>query len=53
MPARDIFHNAVRNAPSQEGWTITRDPLSLKIGGVEMAIDLGSEKLLAAERDEE
>jgi len=53
VPTRDIFHDAVRNALEKEGWTITHDPMSIKIGGVEMAIDLGAEKLLAAEKDGE
>lgn len=53
MPARDIFHNAVKNALQKEQWIITHDPLSLDIGGVEMYIDLGAEKLIAAEKDGE
>ena len=30
MPARDIYHNAVKNALVKDGWTITDDPLHLK-----------------------
>lgn len=51
MPARDIFHNAVKNALQKEQWVITHDPLSIDIGGVEMYIDLGAEKLIAAEKE--
>ena len=51
MPAKDIFHDTVKNALQKEGWIITHDPLLLRVGGVEMAIDLGAEKLIAAERD--
>ncbi len=51
MPARDIFHNAVKNALQKEQWIITHDPLSIDIGGVEMYIDLGAEKLIAAEKE--
>jgi len=51
MPARDIFHKAVRKALEKEQWLITHDPLSLDIGGVEMYIDLGAEKILAAEKN--
>lgn len=36
-----------------EGWQITHDPLRIKIGTVEMAIDLGAEQLIAAERANE
>jgi hypothetical protein len=51
--ARDLFHDAVRNALVKDGWIITEDPLFLKIGGVEIYIDLGAEKLIAAERNNE
>ncbi|NJK65024.1 MAG: fatty-acid oxidation protein subunit alpha [Synechococcaceae cyanobacterium SM2_3_1] len=51
MAARDLFHNAVKAALTKDGWQITDDPLVLKVGGVDLLIDLGAEKLLAAERD--
>ena len=51
MSARDIFHQAVKNGLIKDGWTITHDPLSLSIGGVEMFVDLGAEKLIAAEKN--
>ncbi|MDM8525566.1 element excision factor XisH family protein [Desulfococcaceae bacterium HSG8] len=51
--AKDIFHKVVRNALEKEGWVITHDPLYVKVGGVGMEIDLGAEKLIAAEKDEE
>jgi hypothetical protein len=50
MPARDIYHNAVKNALTKDGWTITQDPLSLRIGKKDLFIDLGAEKLLAAQK---
>ena len=53
MAARDIFHDAVKQALEKAGWRITHDPLSLQIGGVEMYIDLGAEQLIAAEREGE
>lgn len=53
MPARDIFHQAVKNALQKDGWLITHDPLSITAGGVDLYIDLGAERLLAAERDGE
>ncbi len=49
---KDIFHNAVKAALQKDGWTITHDPYSLAVGGVEMYIDLGAEQLLGAERDD-
>ena len=51
MAARDIFHNAVRKALEKEGWAITHDPMFIQVGGVEMYIDLGAEKLIAAEKE--
>ncbi|MGC8643363.1 MAG: element excision factor XisH family protein, partial [Isosphaeraceae bacterium] len=29
MPARDLFHECVRHALVQDGWTITHDPFRL------------------------
>jgi hypothetical protein len=53
MPARDIHHDTVKSALVKDGWTITDDPLSLKIGTRNTSIDLGAEKLIAAERGTE
>ncbi|OLT58538.1 XisH family protein [Moorena bouillonii] len=50
MPAKDIYHDTVKNALIKDGWTITNDPLSLKIGKKDIYIDLGAEKLLVAEK---
>lgn len=51
--ARDKFHQCVRRAMEKDGWLITDDPLRLSSGKVDVEIDLGAEKLLAAERGEE
>ena len=53
MTAKDIFHDAVKHALEKDGWKITHDPLFLSFGGVDMYIDLGAERILAAERDDE
>ncbi|MDQ2686416.1 MAG: fatty-acid oxidation protein subunit alpha [Armatimonadota bacterium] len=54
MPARDAYHDAVRNALVKDGWTITADPLRLRLrGGRRLFVDLGAERLLAAERGTE
>jgi hypothetical protein len=50
MGARDVFHQAVKAALTKEAWQITDDPLVLQVGGVDLYIDLGAEKLLAAEK---
>ena len=39
MPARDIYHQAVRNALIKDGWTITHDPLRLSLGSKYLYID--------------
>jgi hypothetical protein len=48
MPARDKYHDAVRNALIKDGWTITHDPLRLVWGKRDMYVDLGAKKLLGA-----
>jgi hypothetical protein len=53
MPARDIYHGTVKTALVKDGWVITDDPLSLRIGTRNTSIDLGAEKLIAAERGAE
>ncbi len=50
MPAKDIYHDTVKNALIKDGWTITNDPLSLKIGKKDIFIDIAAEKLLVAEK---
>ncbi len=50
MPACDTYHDAVKAALVKEGWTITHDPLRLPWGGKDMYVDLGAERLMAAEK---
>src|SRR5258708_2536591 len=50
MPARDAYHNLVRNALIKDGWTITHDPLHLFWGRRDLYVDLGAEKLFGAEK---
>lgn len=51
MPAKDLHHDAVVAALIKDGWTITHDPLHLRWGKKDAYLDLGAEKLLAAEKD--
>lgn len=53
MAAKDVYHEAVKEALKKERWHITHDPLYLALGGVEMYIDLGAEPLIAAEKDDQ
>lgn len=53
MPAKDIFHDCVKHALIKDGWIVTDDPLSLKIGKKDLFIDLAAEKILIAEKGTE
>ncbi len=50
MAKLDRFHNQVRTALQKDGWTITHDPYTLPSGRRNLYVDLGAERLLAAER---
>ncbi len=50
VSAKDIFHQAVKQALQKEQWVITDDPLKFKFGNVNFQIDLGAERLVAAKR---
>jgi XisH protein len=52
MPAKDIYHNTVKNALTKDGWTITHDPLRLPWGPKDLYVDLGAEHLLGAAQGE-
>jgi XisH protein len=52
--AKDKYHDLVRNALENEGWTITHDPYKILLGKRRGYIDLGAEKvIIAAEKDNE
>ena len=48
MPAKDLYHDTVKNALIKDGWTITHDPLRLRQGNDLLYVDLGAERLLTA-----
>jgi len=52
MPARDLYHDQFKNALINDGWNITHDPLRLSWGDKDMYVDLGAERLLAAQKNE-
>lgn len=52
MPAKDIYHEIVKNALVKDGWKITHDPLKLTIGSRSLYVDLGAKKLLAAQKED-
>ena len=51
MSAKDVFHEVVKIALQKDGWQITHDPYTLQAGTLELYIDLGAEKVVAAEKD--
>ena len=51
MPTRDKFHDLLLRLLVADGWTITHDPYHISIGRKNLFVDLGAEKLLAAERE--
>jgi hypothetical protein len=52
MTRKDVYHETVRHALIQDGWTITDDPLILPYGDQELYADLGAERMLGAEKGE-
>ncbi|MEA5420786.1 XisH family protein [Spirulina sp. CCNP1310] len=50
MPAKDQFHDIVKAALIQIGWTITDDPLTLEFDNTVVQIDLAGQQLIGAEQ---
>jgi len=48
--AKDLYHDNVKEALIKDGWNITHDPLNLEYEDEQIAIDLGAEKLIGAEK---
>jgi hypothetical protein len=53
MSARDKVHQQVVNALKKDGWTITHDPVMVPWRTRRLQVDLGAEKLIAAQKDAE
>ena len=45
MPARDLFHDAVKIGLEKENWVITADPLFIKVDGKKAYVDLAAERM--------
>ncbi|GAK52403.1 FdxN element excision controlling factor protein [Candidatus Moduliflexus flocculans] len=50
MPAKDKYHQHIKNALIKDGWTITHDPYMIDYEEITVYADLGAERLIAAER---
>lgn len=53
MPSKDIYHAVVKKILIKDGWTITHDPFRLQWGSKDLYVDLGAERLLAAEKEQQ
>ncbi|MEM9543152.1 MAG: XisH family protein [Cyanobacteria bacterium P01_E01_bin.42] len=53
MPAKDVYHQPVKNALIRDGWTITDDPYFIQYEDAELYADLAAEKPIAAQRQGE
>jgi hypothetical protein len=53
MAAKDFFHETVKEALINDGWIITKDPLKVIYGDANYKIDLGAERVIAAEKENE
>jgi hypothetical protein len=49
--AKDIIHDAVKNALIKDGWTIIADPYIITYGDDKLYVDLAAEYPIAAERN--
>jgi hypothetical protein len=48
--ARDKIHTIVKQVLLNDGWTITHDPYIIETKDVDYEVDLGAEKIVAAEK---
>lgn len=53
MPAKDVYHDAIRNALINDQWHITSDPFFIVYGKLRLVADIGAEKILEAQRGSE
>jgi hypothetical protein len=53
MPAKDLYHQAVKQALINDGWTITADPYFIRYEDAELYADLAADRPLAADRQGE
>jgi len=53
MATKNFYHPLVVDALARDGWTITHDPLSLRLAGDDTPVDVGAACLLGAARGEE
>lgn len=52
MPAKDVFHDTVKNALIKDGWMIVDENYALEYEGDRVYADLAAEKILAIQKQE-
>ncbi|HLP87217.1 MAG TPA: XisH family protein [Nostocaceae cyanobacterium] len=50
MAAKDLYHDAVKQALLKDEWAIVADPLKIKIGRIKLEIDLAADRVVAADK---
>lgn len=53
MAVQDQIHAAVRTALIRDGWSISDEPLTIRWDHSQLEIDLGAERILLAEKQQE
>lgn len=53
MPKLDTIHSSVKNALIKDGWSITDDPYIIQYRRTTLYADLGIERTIAAQRDDQ
>ncbi len=51
MPARDLYHDAIKSALIKDNWKILADPYHIKYKDVDLFADLAAERPIAIERE--
>ena len=51
MPAKDLYHDAVKSALIKDNWAIVADPYRIQYKEVDLYADLAAERPIAAERE--
>ncbi len=51
MPARDLYHDAIKSALIKDKWAILADPYHIKYKDVDLYADLAAERPIAVERE--
>ncbi|MEM6699770.1 MAG: element excision factor XisH family protein, partial [Bacteroidota bacterium] len=46
--AKDLIHEAVKEAIEKANWNVTDDPLHIPVDSTVLAVDLGAERLIGA-----